>query len=192
MEDDERVDSCNHLAPLRVKYIFLDLFLSHWQDSFCWNWRVSSSIKIEYAEFSCFFFSFELFCQMCYVKSPNKEMLTCLGFTASFYLWLPKSLLFLQVMVCKHMGGTRACLPEQINAHHYTSSCGYFGQHLHGMERRMRRPGSYQAIAVWNYTCSTTFVIKELFLHLVRMDGKNSQTSLFVISPERQRIYTVF
>lgn len=28
VEDDERVDCCNHLAPLKVKYILLDLFLS--------------------------------------------------------------------------------------------------------------------------------------------------------------------
>lgn len=176
MENDEWVDVCNHLAPLKVKYIFLDLFLWHCQNSFG---RIGG---LGFGLFSFWIILSSL------LHEIYKEMLTCLRFNASFHLCLPKSLISLPlVSVCSHTH--RSVYIHTCAGEHNPQNLGYgyLTQHPPTWENRMRNPGIFQTTAIGSSTCPVAFISKEFFMCFSRMVVKQGWVSLSIISLERQR-----
>ena len=165
--------------------IFLDLFLLRWQNSFWWDWRISSCSWIQYVEFRiagffCFglFFSFWIILSRLLDEITHKEVETCLGFSASFHLCLPKSLLsLLPLDVHMHIGEhahshTYIYTHTQVNTGLQQPTCGYLGQHPSRSENRTRSAEIFHITAVWNSTCWTASVIKEFLMSFCRMDAR--------------------
>lgn len=200
MEDDERIDSCNHLAPLKVKNIFLDLFLLRWQNSFWWDWRISSCSWIQYVEFRiagffCFglFFSFWIILSRLLDEITHKEVETCLGFSASFHLCLPKSLLsLLPLDVHMHIGE---------HAHSHTYIYTHTGEHRPSTTHLwLPRAASIQIrkqnekCRDFSHYCCMKFYLLNCFCdqrisHEFLQDGCQSLISLSTISLERRAAF---
>lgn len=194
MKDDERVDSCHRSAPLKVKYLLLDLFLLHWQDRFWQNLRISSSSWIQSVEFRVLFLPFWIILSSLLDEITHKDMATCLGFGACFHVCLPLSLLSLLPLDVHTHTHTHVSMRVYTHTHAQVHNdlqkltCGHLGQHPSRLENGTS-PETFLTAAVWNSTRWTASVSKEFLIGFCRMDAKQSLISVSTISLETQSAF---